>query len=212
MKYVCTSLAMVFSYLSPMVQRRLFCSNRDTKAKLEVQSAKVIERIERKLLNMSSSHFMPIKWALSVIHEAQEKKEIEDRLVNTLINEINLLHTQCDRLVNFKHETFSGFLTAGAKLSIYSYFLVGSLRQLWTGLVEQQSHYILSASLSVNFIVFLLFLVVLRSAEQIIQPYNYAHDVFEMNRILNERLEVASFVLNKDCDLRKRIRNQYLLP
>lgn len=212
MKYVCSSLAMVFSFLSPMVQRRLYCSERDIKARLEVQSTKVIDRIERKLLNMSSSHFMPIKWALSVVFEAQEKKEIDDRYVNVLINEINLLHTQCDRLINFKHETFSWFLTIGAKTSIFSYFLVGSLRQLHTGLVDQQDHYILSASLAVNFFVFCLFLVILRSAEQIIKPYNYAHDVFELNRILNERLEVASFVLNKQCDLRRQIRNYDLLP
>lgn len=60
--------------------------------------------------------------------------------------------------------------------------------------------------------VFLAFLIILRCAEQIVQPYNVEHDVFELNRILNEKLEVSAFVLNKDCDLRKKMKDQALLP
>lgn len=66
--------------------------------------------------------------------------------------------------------------------------------------------------MSANFFIFLCFLVVLRSAEQIVQPYNEEHDVFELNRILNEKLEVAAFVLNKECDLRKTIGDQDWMP
>lgn len=44
------------------------------------------------------------------------------------------------------------------------------------------------------------------------QPYFEDHDVFELNRILNEKLEVAAFVLNKECDLRKKIKDENLLP
>lgn len=130
MKYVCTSLAMVFSYISPMVQRRLYSSEKNIKAKLEVQSQKTIAKIEKKLLNMHSSHFMPIKWALHVIYEAVEREEVDPRLLNTLINELNSLHVHCDRLINFKHETFSWGMTLGAKISVYSYFLVGAVRKL----------------------------------------------------------------------------------
>lgn len=54
--------------------------------------------------------------------------------------------------------------------------------------------------------------MILRWAEQIVRPYNDEHDVFELNRILNEKLEVAAFVLDKDCDLRVRMKNQALLP
>jgi hypothetical protein len=60
--------------------------------------------------------------------------------------------------------------------------------------------------------VFLAFLIVLRAAEQIVQPYNAEHDVFELNRILTEKMQVASFVLNKDCDLRVKMKNKNLLP
>lgn len=78
--------------------------------------------------------------------------------------------------------------------------------------MEKLCSYTLAASLIINFILFLLFLVVLRCAEQIIQPYNEDHDVFELNRILDEKLEVASFVLNKECDLRLKMGNKVLLP
>lgn len=78
--------------------------------------------------------------------------------------------------------------------------------------MEKPCSYTLAASLIINFILFLLFLVVLRCAEQIIQPYNEDHDVFELNRILDEKLEVASFVLNKECDLRLKMGNKVLLP
>lgn len=203
---------MVFSFLSPMVRNRLLCSEKGRKEHLEVQSRKTIDKIEKKLLNVNSSHFMPLKWALDVIYEAQAKKETDDRLVNNLIVLINSLHTQCDRLVNFKHERFSWFLTIGAKTSIYSYFVVGALRQLYNGLVEKLSYYVLSSSMTVSFFTFLAFLIVLRSAEQIVQPYNSEHDVFELNRFLNEKLEVAAFVLNKECDMRKKIKNHDLLP
>lgn len=129
MKYLCTSIAMVFSFLSPLVKSRLDCSERKIKAKLEGPSKKLIDKIEKKLMrvNINSSHFMPLKWCLHMIHEAQERNEIDERHVNTLIAEISALHTQCDRLINFKHETFSWGLTQGAKVSVYTYFSVGAV-------------------------------------------------------------------------------------
>lgn len=127
MRYVCTSIAMVFGVLSPMVRARLLRSENDIKAKLEVQSKKLIERVEKKLLKVHSSHFMPIKWCLQVIHESHKRNEIGDRLAYTLIAEINLLHTQCDRLINFKHENFSWVLVKCAMTSCYLYFVVGAV-------------------------------------------------------------------------------------
>lgn len=118
---------MVFSFLSPMVRKRLFSSEQNRKAKLEWHSKRIIERIERRLVNVSSSHFMPIKWALHAVQEARDRQEIDERLGNTLILEINALHAQCDRLINFKHETFSWFLTLGAKTVVYAYFTVGAV-------------------------------------------------------------------------------------
>ncbi|KAJ6640917.1 Bestrophin-1 [Pseudolycoriella hygida] len=211
-KYVCTAIAMVFSCLSPMVRKRLFSSENKIKAQLETQSRRIIENVEKKLLSVASNHFMPIKWSLNVIIEARDKKDVDDRLANILITEINALHTQCDRLVALKHETFSRGLTWCAIVSVYSFFTVGAVRQLWTGLVENHAVYILTISMIVNFLVFICFLLVLRSAEQIIVPYNDEHDVFELNRILNEKLEVASFILDKQWDLRKRMGNRDLLP
>lgn len=211
-KYVCTAIAMVFSCLSPMVRKRLFSSETKIKAQLEAQSRRIIENVEKKLLSVSSCHFMPLKWSLNVVMEARDKKDVDDRIANILITEINALHTQCDRLVAMKHEMFSRGLTMCAITSVYSYFLVGAVRQLWTGIVENHPSYILTISMVVNFLVFLCFLLVLRSAEQIIRPYNEEHDVFELNRILNEKLEVASFVITKENDLRKRMGNRDLLP
>lgn len=203
---------MVFSCLSPMVRKRLFSSETKIKAQLEVHSRRIIENVEKKLLSVSSSHFMPLKWSLNVIIEARDKKDIDDRLANILITEINGLHTQCDRLVALKHEMFSRGLTMCAITSVYLYFTVGAVRLLWTGITENHASYILTITMIVNFLVFLCFLLVLRSSEQIIRPYNDEHDVFELNRILNEKLEVASFVLDKEYDLRKRVNNQILLP
>lgn len=128
MKYVCTSLAMVFSYLSPMVRNRMKGSEKNIKARLEFQSLRIIDRIEQKLLKMNSSHFIPLKWALHVVDEAQSKGEIDSRYLNTLIAEINVVHTQCDRLVSFRHEHFSWGLTCGATSSVFSYFVVGSVK------------------------------------------------------------------------------------
>lgn len=232
MKYATTSLAMVFSFLSPMVRKRLFSSEKHIKERLELQSKKVIEKIEKQLLNISSCHFMPIKWTLHVIQEAHMRKEVDDRLYNTLINEINVLHANCDRLINLQHETFSWGITRGVKVSLYAYFVVGAvslqfriellisniiiicmqIRILWTGLAERNYTHIIVASLTVNFFIFLAFLIIVRCAEQIVKPYNDEHDVFELNRILNEKLEVNAFVLNKEWDLRKKIKNESLLP
>jgi hypothetical protein len=86
------------------------------------------------------------------------------------------------------------------------------MKQMFAGMSSGLSYQILAASMIVNFLIFLCFLVVLRCAEQIVQPYNEEHDVFELNRILNEKLEVAAFVLNKECDLRETIKDQDWLP
>lgn len=230
MKYVCTALAMVFSLLSPMVRKRLLSSEETQKARLERQTQKVISRIERKLLNVKSSHFMPIKWSLHVIQEARGRSEVDERLANPLIAELNTLHTQCDRLIGIRHETFAWGLTKGVLTVVYTYFVVGAvssrresltsfdisksfqIRQMYAGLAGGLSYKMLAASMTVNFLIFLCFLIILRCAEQIVQPYNEEHDVFELNRILNEKLEVAAFVLNNDCDLRKSITNVDWLP
>lgn len=128
MKYVCTALAMVFSVISPMVRTRLLCSEKNQKERLERQSQRVISKIERKLLNVKSSHFMPIKWALHVLQEARGRNEVDERLANSLIGELSALHTQCDRLIGYKHEKFSWGLTKGVLLVVYSYFVVGAVR------------------------------------------------------------------------------------
>lgn len=78
-------------------------------------------------------------------------------------------------------------------------------------MTEDYSTFILVASLTVTFLVFLAFLTLVRCAEQIIKPYNIEHDVFELNRILDEKIEVASFVLDDKCDLRKNIGSGYLM-
>ncbi|CRK91611.1 CLUMA_CG005265, isoform A [Clunio marinus] len=208
MKYVTSAIAMVFSFLSPMVFNRLKSSENNTRAKLEVQSQKLIEKTKDKLLNVHSGHFMPIKWALHAVYEAKLKQEIDEKLVNTLINEINHLHTQCDRLINFKHEGFSWGLTTGVKISLYAFFVIGAIRQLSNGLEENHSKYILATALIINFLVFLFFVIILRCAEQIVKPYNDQHDVFELNRILDEKIHVASFVLNKENDLRIRMKQE----
>lgn len=212
MRYVCSAIGMVFAVLSPMVQKRLSSSETNIKAKLEWQSQRIIDRIRLKLLNVPSCHFMPLKWALHVINEAHERGEIESRYLGNLVNEINSLHNQCDRLVSFKHENFSLGLTIAATAAVYSFFVIGTIRYLWNALFQKYSVYILVSSLTVKFVLFLAFLLILRNAQQIVLPYNDQHDVFELNRILDEKLEVASFVLDKKCDLRKEIKNKALLP
>lgn len=195
-----------------MVRKRLYSSETKIKAQLETNSRKIIENIEKKLLGVSSNHFMCFKWALSVIIEGRDKKDIDDRLANILITEINALHTQCDRMVALQNNLFSRGITLCAITSVYTYFIVGAVRQLSTGIEESHAAYILTISTIVNFLVFLSFLLVLRYSEQIIRPYNENHDVFELNRILSEKLEVASFILNKQWDLRRRMGNRDLLP
>lgn len=129
MKYLITAIAMVFSFISPMVRKRL--QNEDEKIKKKVDGAtkKLIEKIEKKLVNVDSSHFMPIKWTLHVVYEARGRGEVDEKLFNTLVAEINAVHTACDRLIGFKHETFSWGLTQGAKTSVYTFFVVGAVRK-----------------------------------------------------------------------------------
>jgi hypothetical protein len=127
MRYVCSSVAMVFSFLSPMVYKRLTSSEQVIKDKLESQSRKVIERIEKKLLNIGSSHFMPLKWTLQYLYEAREAGHVEEKLFSAIVSEINHIHAQCDRLVSFKHENFSWGLTIGAMVAVFSYFTTGTV-------------------------------------------------------------------------------------
>lgn len=117
---------------------------------------------------------------------------------------------RCDDISLHLFCCWSGKKTFQPEAEIDLVFL--QIRHLWTALDEKHSYYLLSASLTVNFLVFLAFLLVLRCAEQIVQPYNVEHDVFELNRILNEKLEVAAFVLNSECDLRIRLQDKVLLP
>lgn len=129
MRYVCSSVAMVFSFLSPMVHKRLSNSEQIIKDKLESHSRKIIERIEKKLLNVGSAHFMPLKWSLQVLYEARENGHVEEKFFSALVSEINHIHAQCDRLVSFKHEHFSWGLTFGAMVAVFSYFSTGTVSE-----------------------------------------------------------------------------------
>lgn len=121
---------MVFTFLSPLVRKRLVSLDKSIKNRLEVETLNLIKIFEGKLANVGSNHFMPIKWSLQVINEARLKDEIDEKLFNSLINEINTVHTQCDRLINFKHETFSWGLTKGVKTSVYTFFVVGAVSSI----------------------------------------------------------------------------------
>lgn len=111
-----------------MVHKRLTSSEKNIRDKLENSSIKVIERIEKKLLNVGSSHFMPLKWTLQVLYEARDAELVEEKMFNALISEINHIHAQCDRLVSFKHENFSWGLTHGAMIAVYLYFTTGTVK------------------------------------------------------------------------------------
>lgn len=125
MKYICTSLGMVFSYLSPMVHKRLACSEKRIKVQLRFQNQMFIDEIKKKLPTIHSSHFIPLKWSLHVLDEAQEKGEVDNKYLISFITEINAIHSKCDRLVSFRHENFSRALTSCATISVFSYFIAG---------------------------------------------------------------------------------------
>ena len=127
MKYVCTSLGMVFSHLSPLVHKRLSQSERNAKSQLKYQSQILIDEIRKKLANTNTSYFIPLKYALHVIDEGVEKGDINSRYINALIVEINAIHSKCDRLVTLRHENFSRGLTIGVTISFYTYFIAGSV-------------------------------------------------------------------------------------
>lgn len=127
MSYVCTSLAIVFSYLSPMVNERL--SRLEANFELESKHEDLLEikKLKKELRFLNSTHYLPLKWALKVVDEANKKKTMNESYLNTLVNEINDIHKQCDRLVCLKHKLFSKELTFFAYLSIFSFLVVGTV-------------------------------------------------------------------------------------
>lgn len=106
MEHVCTSLAIVFSPLSPMVSTRISKTGNDAR----------------------TSHSKLIKWSLDAIRQAQQNNEVDSSLVMTLVNDLCTFHSQCDRLMTYKHGVFSMSLTIALKMSLYAFSTVGSVR------------------------------------------------------------------------------------
>lgn len=124
MKFVNISISLVFASLSPMVRVYLKKINND--CMVAAVTFEQFNRIEKELKNVS--FYIPMKYSLQIISEARLKENADDKLTSNLINEINAVHTQCDRLINSRHETFSKGLTIGCIVSLYTYFIVRNVR------------------------------------------------------------------------------------
>lgn len=76
------------------------------------------------------------------------------------------------------------------------------IQTLWIGLFKGHDLSFELVTLAGGILIFTALLTVLRWAEQILKPHCDQHDVFELNQILDERLGVASEVINEGCSLR----------
>lgn len=184
---------MTFFCVSPKVQKRI--GSPETRSEYSIwraindnfHTSSSQRPILSSLLDDSSRYSIVTTLSSRAINEA--RNNIDHSLLKDVTNELSALMTKCEKLVLLQQKKFSRTLTIITKISMYIFFIVGGVRQIWTGWPENHGYSNLFISMNLRLVIFVCFLLIVRYAEQIICPYNSKHDVFDLYKILNDKLE-----------------------
>lgn len=115
------------------------------------------------------------------------RTHIDESLRKDVINELSALCTQCDKFIQMQQKRLSRNLTIVTKISLFVFFIAGGMQRLNTNMTENHDLMAVLLSMSIHFVIFIWFLLIVRYFEQIVQPFNVNYDVFDLKQILDDK-------------------------
>ncbi|XP_044254540.1 bestrophin-4 isoform X1 [Tribolium madens] len=195
MRYVCLSVTMLFSNISPKVKKRFPTLDHLLKAGLlEESEKKVIQGLNQKFPSYSK-HWLPLVWASSIVTRARKEGRIRDDFaVKTMLDEINAFRGKCGILINYDRISIPLVYTQVVTLAVYTYFLsalMGHQCVAGHGYVFD-SYFPLFTLLQ-----FFFYMGWLKVAETLINPFGDDDDDFELNWMVDRNLQISYLIVDE---------------
>lgn len=193
MRYVCLTLTMVLTMISPKVKRRFRTLDNLVEAGLlEENEKQILQSMD--LSAKHAKHWTPIVWAASICTQARREGRIRDDFsLKTLIDSLNNFRGSCMVLTFYDSISIPLVYTQVVTIAVYSYFLASVFGRQWTGTISATDDDN-NTETGINIVdyffpfftilEFFFFMGWLKVAESLICPFGDDDDDFEvMNKI-----------------------------
>lgn len=183
MRYVCLSLTMFLTRISPRVKKRFPTLEQLVEAGLLVENEKEILRSMNEKFSKHPKHWMPIVWASAIVTRARKEGRIrDDSSLKTLIDSLNNFRGKCMVLTFYDTISIPLVYTQVVTISVYTFFLASVFGRQWTGQTDPDGIMNIVDYFFPIFTVleFMFFMGWLKVAESLICPFGEDDDDFEV--------------------------------
>ncbi|SPP75994.1 bestrophin-2 [Drosophila guanche] len=215
MRYVCLSLTMVLTMISPVIKRRFPSYDYLIEAgMLNANEANIIKAMDTKFPK-HPKYWMPIMWASSIVTRARKEGRIwDDFSLKSMIDELNKFRAGCNMLIHYDTISVPLVYTQVVTLAVYTYFMAAIFGHQW---IDRE---FASGSRYTNVInyyfplfstlEFFFFMGWLKVAETLICPFGDDDDDFELNWLIDRNLQVSYLIVDEmHNDHPQLVRDQY---
>lgn len=183
MRYVCLSLTMVLTRISPRVKKRFPTLDHLVDAGLLVENEKQILKSMNEKFAKHPKHWMPIVWASAIVTRARKEGRIrDDSSLKTLIDALNSFREKCMVLTFYDTMSIPLVYTQVVTLAVYTFFLASVFGRQWTGQTDPDGIMNIVDYFFPIFTVleFMFLMGWLKVAESLICPFGEDDDDFEV--------------------------------
>lgn len=199
MRYVCLSLTMVLTMISPGIKRRFPTYDFLVDAGLmNKNEANIITSMDEKFPK-HFKYWMPIMWASSIMTRARKEGRIwDDFSLKSMIDELNKFRAGCNLLTHYDMISVPLVYTQVVTLAVYTYFAAAIFGHQY---IEKHSS---SDNNSINYyfpvfsmLEFFFFMGWLKVAETLICPFGDDDDDFELHWVIDRNLQVSYLIVDE---------------
>ncbi|XP_061395808.1 bestrophin-2-like [Musca vetustissima] len=200
MRYVCLSLTMVLTRISPRVKKRFPTLDYLVDAGLLVENEKQILKSLNEKFAKHPKHWMPIVWASAIVTRARKEGRIrDDSSLKTLIDALNGFREKCMVLTFYDTMSIPLVYTQVVTIAVYTFFLASVFGRQWTGQTDPDGIMNIVDYFFPIFTVleFMFFMGWLKVAESLICPFGEDDDDFELNWLIDRNLQVSYLIVDE---------------
>ncbi|EDV97729.1 bestrophin-2 [Drosophila grimshawi] len=209
MRYVCLSLTMVLTMISPVIKRRFPTYDYLVEAGLlNKNEALIISKMDEKFPK-HYKYWMPLMWASSIMTRARKEGRIwDDFSLKSMIDELNKFRGDCNMLTHYDMISVPLVYTQVVTLAVYTYFLAAIFGHQYINKVDCNIvNYYFPVFSTLEFFFFVGWLKV---AETLICPFGDDDDDFELNWVIDRNLQVSYLIVDEmHNDHPTLVRDQY---
>ncbi|XP_013102090.1 bestrophin-2-like [Stomoxys calcitrans] len=199
MRYVCLSLAMVFTRISPRVKKRFPTYDQMVEVGLLMENEKDILKAMNEKFAKHAKHWMPIVWAAAIVTRARKEGRIrDDSSLKTLIDSLNSFRGKCMVLTFYDSISIPLVYTQLITIAVYTFFLASVFGRQWTGFTDPDAiTNIVDFFPIFTLLEFMFFMGWVKVAESLICPFGEDDDDFELNWLIDRSIQVSYLIVDE---------------